>query len=302
MISYFVRHWRGEQRLWVTWWVNCAALTALLWWGVPRAVLALGIAPPDTRERFLAVLALQSFQLVLVPLWQLVGLWRCGERLIRLPDRWITGPATKVIAFLFTVMIAIRCLVFGAEQVIGTRVALALGAYEYSVTLQPGGRSITVHGGLGFGVADAVESLLTANPQVRRIRLESGGGALSEGRKLRELIMARSLDTYTAEECSSACVSAFAGGRFRYLQRGARMGVHLPRNWETLTTNPIASAYRSELLFFRNRGLPAWFLDNWIRTGQRFWYPSEFQLVSSGLVTYLRGAPLPLPGTSRSSG
>ena len=38
------------------------------------------------------------------------------------------------------------------------------------------------------------------------------------------LIMTWGLDTYTARECSSACVSAFAGGRFRYLQRGARMG------------------------------------------------------------------------------
>jgi hypothetical protein len=55
----------------------------------------------------------------------------------------------------------------------------------------------------------------------------------------------------------------------------------------------VASAFRTELGYLRERGLPDWFLENWIRTGQEFWYPTEFQLVSSGLVTGLRGRPPP---------
>ncbi|MDP2325666.1 MAG: hypothetical protein Q8N51_16800 [Gammaproteobacteria bacterium] len=272
-------------------------LTVLLWWVVPRVALAAGFAPPDTTAKFLASFTVQFFQIGLVPLWQMVGLWRAGDRVARGKSHWLTGRSTQVLAFLFTVLIAMRGLVFGAEQVIGARVALALGTYHYTVTLLPGGREIEVDGGLGFGVSDAVRAVLDANPQVRRIRLESGGGALSEGMKLREIIMARNLDTFSARECSSACVSAYAGGRFRYLQRGARMGVHLPRNWEAFSASPVATAYHAELLFLRNRGLPDWFLNNWIRTGQRFWYPTEFQLVSSGLVSYLRGVP---PGESGS--
>ncbi|MEO8223958.1 MAG: hypothetical protein ABI661_04080, partial [Gammaproteobacteria bacterium] len=194
----------------------------------------------------------------------------------------------------FTVLITMRGLIAGAEELIGARVALALGSYSYTVGLRHRGREIAVAGGFGFGVAAAVEKLLAANPQVRRIRLDSGGGALSEGVSLRALILAHGLDTYTAVECSSACISAYAGGRFRSLQRGARMGVHLPRNWDALSANPVAASYRGELEYFHRRGLPDWFLDNWIRTGQKFWYPTEFQLVSSGLVTRLRGLPPPL--------
>lgn len=290
-IFYIVRHWRGDLRPSVTWWINCVALTVLLWWAVPRAILAAGLSPPDTTERFLAVLALQFFQIGLVPLWQMVGLWRSGDRVAREKIRWLPARTTQVTAFLFTILIAMRGLTVGADQVIGSRVALGLGAYHYNVTLLPSGREIAVDGGLGFGVSDAVQTLLNANPQVRRIRLESGGGALSEGVKLREIIMALNLDTYSARECSSACVSAYAGGRFRFLQRGARVGVHLPRNWEAFSLNPVATPYRAELLYFRNRGLPDWFLDNWVRTGQRFWYPTESELVSSGLVTHLRGVP-----------
>ncbi|MDH4021652.1 MAG: hypothetical protein OEV14_00860 [Gammaproteobacteria bacterium] len=291
MIHFIVRHWRGELRPGVTWWINCVVLTVLLWWAVPRVAFGAGLLPPDTSGRFLAMLALQIFQIGLVPLWQMVGLWRSGARAVRENSGWLVAYTTQVTAFLFTILIIMRGLVFGAEQVISARVSLALGPYHYQVTLLPSGREIAVDGGLGFGVSDAVKTLLDANPQVRRIRLESGGGALWEGVKLREIIMARNLDTYTARECSSACVSAYAGGRFRYLQRGARIGVHLPRNWETFSSNPVSAPYRAELIFFRNRGLPDWFLGNWVRAGQRFWYPTEFQLVSSGLVTHLRGVP-----------
>ncbi|MDH5255277.1 MAG: hypothetical protein OEW72_05110 [Gammaproteobacteria bacterium] len=293
MGGYIGRHWRGELGPGITWWVNCAGLSALLWWLVPQIAVAGGFAFVDTLGKFCAASALQFLQIGLVPLWQMVGLWRCGERRALAPDPWWTGRVVQVAAFLFTVLITMRGLVSGAEQVIGARVALALGPYGYAVGLLHGGREISVNGGLGFGVADAVERLLLANPGVRRIRLDSGGGALSEATRLRAVILERGLDTYTTRECSSACVSAYAGGRFRYLQRGARMGVHLPRNWEVLSSNPVDSGYRAELAYLRKRGLPDWFLENWIRTGSKFWYPTEFQLVSSGLVTSLRGRPPP---------
>ena len=167
--------------------------------------------------------------------------------------------------------------------------AWALGPYQYQVALLPGAREIEVSGGLGFGVTAAVAELLAGNPDVRRIRLNSGGGALSEGVRLRELIIAHGLDTYSSRECSSACVSAFIGGRFRYLQRGARMGFHLPRNWEPLSTGPVSALYAAELRLLsatRRTGLVS---GNWIRSGQKFWFPTEFQLQRAGIVSFLRG-------------
>lgn len=297
MIRYLVRHWRGELQPWLAWWVNVVALTAALWWVFPTVARVAGVLPADTTASFFGLAGLQLLQLGIVPLWQLVGLWRCGDRLAAAGGRWPVGRALQVSAFLFTLFLSMRGLVFSAETAIGGRLALALGPYSYQVAVVPRGRMITVTGGLGFGVADEVEAQLAINPGVRRIRLESGGGALSEAVRLREVILAHGLDTYTGRECSSACVSAFAGGRFRYLQRGARMGVHLPRNWEPLSANPVARGYQGELRYLRNRGLPDWFIGNWIRTGQQFWYPTEFQLVSSGLVTTLRGRPPAPAGT-----
>ncbi|MEO8225697.1 MAG: hypothetical protein ABI661_12905 [Gammaproteobacteria bacterium] len=293
MIAYIGRHWRGELSLWVSWWINCVALSALLWFLIPWLAVAGNFAVPDTLGRYGAAFALQFLEIALVPLWQMVGLWRSGGRQAATTDRWLTGRATQVTAFLFTTLITMRGLVFGAEAVIGVRVALALGPYRYTVSLRHSGREILLRGGLGYGASAAVQSVLAAHPRVRRIQLESGGGALSEGTRLREVIISHGLDTYTADECSSACVSAYAGGRRRYLQRGARLGFHLPRNWDALSTSAVPWAYRSELAYFSQLGVPNWFLARWVQTGRKFWYPTELQLVRSGFVTNLRGAPPP---------
>ena len=291
LFAYIARHWRGELRLSVSWWINCVALTLLLLPLIPWIAHTSGIASSDSAAGHTAILGLVLMQTAIIPLWQMVGLWQATDRSLRTTDRIFTARLTQVAAVLFTLLIATRGLVAGSEQILAARVAYALGSYQYQVELLPGAREIEVSGGLGYGVTTAVTKLLANNPDVRRIRLNSGGGALSEGVRLRELIIAHRLDTYSSRECSSACVSAFIGGRFRYLRRGARMGFHLPRNWEPLSTGPVSADYAAELGYFQQRGVPDWFLGNWIRSGQKFWFPSEFQLRRAGIVSFLRGAP-----------
>lgn len=291
LFSWVARHWRGELHLGLSWWLNCVLLTLLLYWLIPWLAHTSGMAGAQSASTHTAMLGLVILQTGIIPLWQMVGLWQATDRCLRSTDRIFTARLGQVAAVLFTLFIATRGLVAGAEQVIAARVAWALGPYQYQVTLLPGAREIELSGGLGFGASAEVEALLASNPGVRRIRLNSGGGALSEGVRLRELIIAHGLDTYSSRECSSACVSAFIGGRLRILQRGARMGFHLPRNWEPLSTGPVSSFYADEMRYFQQRGVPGWFLGNWIRSGQKFWYPTEFQLQRAGIVSSLRGTP-----------
>ena len=35
LYSWIARHWRGELRLSISWWINCVALTLLLYWLIP---------------------------------------------------------------------------------------------------------------------------------------------------------------------------------------------------------------------------------------------------------------------------
>jgi hypothetical protein len=294
LARYPVRHWRGELSPGVSWWLNCVLLTVAVWFGGPRVALALGVLDPDTALRFTGALAVNATVAGLVPLWQLVGLWRSAARRVAAdgaPGRWSRGRWGQVAGVVFTAFVAGRGLTAAAESAISARVAYAIGPYAYSVRLLPGGREIELRGGIGFGVARELAALADASPGVRRVRLNSGGGALSEARRLRDVIAARRLDTITTTGCSSACVSAFIGGRFRYLQRGAPMGLHLPRNWQPLNRGGVNPVFVGELAYFQQRGVPGWFLAAWIGTGTRFWYPDEFTLLRAGIADFLRGPP-----------
>jgi hypothetical protein len=150
-----------------------------------------------------------------------------------------------------------------------------------------------VKGAIIYGLAKEVRRALDANPGVRRIRLNSGGGSLTEAVKIRKLVLARGLDTDSTTNCSSACVSIYIAGRHRLLHRAARLGFHLPRNPGFGLRSPVTPEYARELGYFGRQGVPLWFLQRWIATGRTFWYPTPGQLRDAGIVQEFFGAPRP---------
>jgi hypothetical protein len=288
-------HWRGELPLWASWWASCVAVTWGLWALGPWLTRTLGIAAGDTPTAFTGMVLWYLIQVGLVPLWQLVGLSRASDNAFREGGSAVLGRAGQVATVLLAMLFAMQGLMVASQTAIGARLAYAFGPYAYQVTLLPGGREIEVRGGLGMGVSRDFAALLKANPGVRRVRLNSGGGSLSEAQRLRQVIVENRLDTITTSRCSSACFSVFLGGRFRYLQKGAVLAVHLPRNWTPLGRGPLAPEFSAELKYLSRSGVPDWFLASWIRTGQNFWTPTEFQLRRAGVITAVRGVA-PKPG------
>jgi hypothetical protein len=207
----------------------------------------------------------------------------------------LAGRAVQVLATLLTIVLAMRFLVFFGENLPGARAAYAR---DYEVRVLPGGRVVELRGGISYGVAELLEQTLTRNPQVRRLRLNSGGGLLTEAIRVREVILARHLDTDSTEQCASACVSAYIAGRHRYLHRTARLGFHLPRNPGLGVHSPVSAAYGRELGYFLRQGVPRGFIALWITSGRHFWYPTPRQLRAAGIVQTFVGRPQqpsPLP-------
>ena len=88
------------------------------------------------------------------------------------------------------------------------------------------GTEAEIVGGLKYGLADDFVKILAASRHVKIVHLNSTGGRLGEGEKLYEVIRSRGLTTYVSSKCLSACTLAFAGGRERYLRKGAVLGFH----------------------------------------------------------------------------
>lgn len=292
MFSYPFRHWRGELPLAVAWWVNGVALTALSV-GLDLYGGALGLqGAVDTRARFSLFLAGGVVSLLLMPAWQVIGIFRAADRHAARSGTMLAPRLTQAMTTLLTVLLAMRFLIFAGESWAGARMAYGIGS-GYTIALSHGGRMLEVRGAIVFGLAQDMRRALDANPRVRRIRLNSGGGAFSEAVKMRALILERGLDTDSTSNCSSACVSAYIAGRHRLLHRAAHLGFHLPRNPGFGRRGPVRPEYAQELAYFGRHGTPLWFRERWVATGRDFWYPTPEQLEEAGIVQAFFGAPRP---------
>lgn len=292
MLAQIGRHWRGETGLAVAWWINVVGLT-VLGLVLESTAARLGLAGAiETRGAFTTLLAAGLFLLLVLPAWQLIGLFRAADRHAAEVGTILAARAAQSGATVLAVLLAMRFLVFAGEAWSGARVAYPLGSPNV-VEATHGGRVLEVRGGIRFGLAEQVRVALEENPGVRRVRLTSGGGSLSEARRIRELIVARGLDTDAVSLCASACVSAYIGGRHRLLRRSARLGFHLPRNPGFGLRGPLTADYAAELAWFGRRGVAPWFLERWVRSGRDFWYPAPRQLRAAGVVDAFFGPPAP---------
>jgi hypothetical protein len=134
---------------------------------------------------------------------------------------------------------------------------------RYVVAYDESRRVIEVIGPFLDGVAEQVRVLLNEHPQVTTLHLTSPGGLVVEGRRLRDLIYARGIDTYVRSYCVSACTLAFVGGRQRTVYRNAVIGFHqyggfpgqsLRDHWQD-----------TDRSYFRGRGIADDFVDDMFR-------------------------------------
>src|SRR5689334_361523 len=224
--NYFARHWRGNLSLPVSYWVNGTLGTVAI---VALMVVARSMDLGKTLGAFgsgALILGFLGFAYA-GTIWQLVGIWRSAGHH---PDR---GGSTGWAA-MAKVMVVIGFLSgFGqvAQQLPLWKQAFQLVA---GVDVTPNSEfrvlnratELEVSGGMSFGTADALETILKATPSIRVVHLNSVGGWIKEGERVGTLMESYGLTTFTEHECVSACLLAFLGGKERLLGVGARLGFH----------------------------------------------------------------------------
>ncbi len=294
--SYFLRHWRGDLSLPVSYWVNGSITSMLLG--------AVGLALPfivdfSAAPRFWSAAMIAVWLLALLTItWQVVGVWRsAGKHASR------GGAKTWALA-------ARAAIVLGAMQ-LGSLVVTQAGpgiwesavmladrdpAHGYVIRLLRDATEIEISGYIAFGLTDHVRTELDAHPGMRVVHLNSSGGRVAEARKLRDLIAPRHLATYTSRQCTSACVIPFLAGERRLVAPGAIVGFH------QYTVDGKAS--RQTLLdmekdkrYFASRGvLPAFVARAFLPTSN-LWRPTPDEMLAAGFITgYANGDDSALSG------
>jgi hypothetical protein len=162
-----------------------------------------------------------------------------------------------------------------------------------AIRVEADGRRIAVEGVLEFGSTRALRAALDAHPGVQAVRLESRGGRVAEGLALGRLISSRNLDTLVRGECSSACVTAFAGGRRRLIAASARLGLHSAGGAGSNAAS-VAQANRASDDFIAARGVDLRVLEKGAAVANEdIWFPEPMVLLASNLATDYAPAAAP---------
>lgn len=281
--NYFVRHWRGELSLGISYWVNGLLATFL----VAFAATALA-AIQDIPLKLGATLALLVYAAgSLASAWQLVGIWRSALNHVSRGGKSAWATVAKVLVILGL----LRCLglLFGTYIPQSVEmVSVITGDTQfpaYHIRVLPGGTEIEFRGGLRAGCAKELERVLTAVPQAKVLHIESPGGRIAEASKMIQLVRERGLITYTSESCMSAATLVLMSGKERVVAAGAKVGFHagsLPgatveqqREMDDLVRTTMHSAGASEQFIKRVLATPS----------SHMWYPTFEEMLSAGVVT-----------------
>lgn len=290
--NFIARNWRGELPLPVSYWVF--GFLGNLFVGLVAVLI--GGALTENRgyepRPIFASFALIWLCVLVVAVWQLVGVWRSANRYrherVSLGKQafWAGAAQFAVVLGLFRLFVEFGNV--GLPQITELyRMAFMddPDMPSYSVRIMRNGTETEITGGFKYGLTDDFIRILRASPQIRVVHLNSVGGRIGEAEKLYKLIRDRGLITYVSKECHSACTIAFAAGRERWLRDGAVLGFHSPA-FPGMSDLDLAESVRNQKELFLSAGFESAFISRALATSNNsMWMPSSGELLRANVIT-----------------
>jgi hypothetical protein len=161
-----------------------------------------------------------------------------------------------------------------------TESTASLLGHPYQLRLTVSRDEFELRGDIARGLADDLETQLTSHPEIRRIRLDSGGGLLDEAQDAAATIKAHHLDTAVSAECSSACTVIFVAGTRRTLEPQGKLGFHALRS-----AQPDADLRWIQSMAYSPYAVdPAFLLRVSTVPAASIWYPTRDELKAAHVL------------------
>ncbi|MCP3687406.1 MAG: hypothetical protein GY784_03240 [Gammaproteobacteria bacterium] len=291
-MSYLMNHWRGKLPLGIALGINTAFLIIVISYAELSLLSRLAAINP-TQLIYLTLVSLFLTRFIIFP-WQLFGLLRTIEHDYlehknALKTHTLQGFA--VLTVLFTLVYCLEVIqgtLFYIKQVESYSRSGDKAAYQLSVSEDR--QQLIIRGDFDIGITTAVRSTIEAQLQIKSVVLQSRGGQIYEGRGLARLFAEHNIDTYVYDECSSACATAFIGGKQRYIGTRGKLGFH--QYWvETTKYSRFVPFYdlqveqQRDLALFKSHGVDQAFLDRMFdQPANRIWFPDHSTLLDAQIV------------------
>ena len=284
------RNWRGEYPLAVSYWVFGFLSNLIIIFIVAFVTAAFKNNAYDPRLIFTGLSAIW-LSVSAVVIWQFVGVWRSANRHIEHRIRMGKRAPWAGLAKLAVILGVLRLVAdFGTSAAPQLAEASRMAFLNdpdlppYSIRIMRNGTEAEITGGIKFGLTDDFLRILRASQQVRVLHIDSIGGRIGEAGKLNKAIRDHGLITYVSARCYSACTVAFAGGRERWLRKGAKIGFHAP-TFPGMSSDDIAAS-DSQREIFSAAGFASGFITKALATPNKdLWTPSIDELLQARVVT-----------------
>lgn len=283
--NYFLRHWRGDLSLAVSYWVNGVLFTFVINL-IVNALQYDALARSNFRLYVFISFLILTFEFVFW-LWFVVGAWRSAENHISKTKRKFWANAAKVMVVFSFIGTAVTYSTNSGIYKDFFIIALGIDEYsEYNVTTDKTLKVINVDGHIGYGLTDEVSSLLDKNPDTSTINLESIGGRPWEARLLRDLIIKNGLSTSSYKGCASACTVVFLAGKSRILGDKAILGFHQYIYKDYVPNFTSQNEMKIDREFLLSQGVPEKFVVKAYSTpNSDLWKPNKIELFLSNVIT-----------------
>jgi hypothetical protein len=281
-----IRHWRGEIRLPVAYWVNSVMVVFLVTVLAGAGVRGIETAGAPLQAVSAAAL-LFLIGTLLLWLWGAVGTWRsatCHE------DHggkggWAIAAQVMVVFGAFLTFLQVQSYAYQSIEY----GVLAFGGDSLGdpaqVTLEEDGTTIRIDGLLTSGTSGRFRALAGDVPRLRTVLLDSAGGRQMEAMRIAEAVKDRGLRTRVERECMSACTFILLAGRERTADPSARIGFHQP-DFPGWSEGARRMAIREMGDDYRKAGLSGRFVDQAMATPTwDMWMPHHEELAAAQVLT-----------------
>ncbi|WP_269519275.1 hypothetical protein [Alteromonas sp. BMJM2] len=282
--NWFIRYWRGQVSLPISYWVVGIATSLLIY--AFNALIAVAMEQTTAKWQFGGLSLLLYTFIITVVTWQSAGLLRTA---LKHPLR--TGRSGW--ANVAIIMLGISLLTFSIAMyntgvpLIKASIQMLVGNGPYQKTefrVLNDGYDLELMGHIEIGSNELLQEQLSLYPNINRIHLHSQGGRILAAIRMMDTIKRSGAETYVKTECASACTLLFVAGAKRTLGENGKLKFHAP-GVGTASAHDYTELGADMKKAYEGENLPAWFITKIMRTpNDTFWVPTSQELLKANIV------------------
>ena len=282
-MEYIRAHWRGKHSLARSYWINGFLLGSLAGAGILGLDYLLGKMwlSPGVIVVWLILLWGVTF---VFSIWQLVGVWRSAGQHKAFTGRRLWAALAQVVVVLGWIGLAKSSLNYGKVGWLAFEVAAELGPIDYQVELVDG--DIRFSGDITYYSVEMVREILSSNPNIDTLLINSPGGFTGPAMKLGSLVERSGLTVIAVTQCESACTMPLVASPRPTVIPGTVIGFHRAGGVGIPQVEEQAVTALEE--YYRAQGVNPEVIERAISTPfENVWRPSLYQLAVYGVVKYV---------------